>query len=230
MAGSSFSDYVMNDLLSGFRGVRSRKMFGGYGIFKGGAMFALIAEEELYYKVGDLNRRDFEKMGSEPFRYVSRGKSVALSYWKLPAEVMDDLEALTEWTEKAIRVVLSSRIASGRNSLQKCLPCEGAAKPLGQKEIKSHLASVSKRWKYAPKDRAIRAELKTKGFMEAVRVIQKIAGIAERENHHPDLHLTGYKHLTIVLNTHAIGGLSINDFILAAKIDKLMDNKHDPNP
>ena len=83
-------------------------MFGGYGIFKGDVMFALIAEDELYYKVGDLNRRDFEEKGSEPFRYTSKGKSVTLSYWKLPSEVMDDFQELEGWTKKAIRVALSA--------------------------------------------------------------------------------------------------------------------------
>ena len=103
---------MVNDLLSGFDGVRSRRMFGGYGIFQGDTMFGLIAEDELYYKVSDLNRRDFEKRGSKPFRYTSRGKSVALSYWKLPSEVMDDLQELEEWTKKAIRVSLSAGHAS----------------------------------------------------------------------------------------------------------------------
>jgi 4a-hydroxytetrahydrobiopterin dehydratase len=46
--------------------------------------------------------------------------------------------------------------------------------------------------------------------------------LAEAEAHHPDLHITGYRHLTIELSTHAIGGLSENDFILAAKIDELL--------
>ncbi len=58
-------------------------------------------------------------------------------------------------------------------------------------------------------------------FLDAVALIQKIASIAEAEDHHPDLHLTNYKKLTIELSTHAIGGLSENDFILAAKIDQL---------
>ena len=68
----------------------------------------------------------------------------------------------------------------------------------------------------------IRKTLTCKDFMDAVATIQKIAPIAEAEDHHPDLHLTGYRKLTIELSTHSIGGLSENDFIVAAKIDQLL--------
>jgi 4a-hydroxytetrahydrobiopterin dehydratase len=70
--------------------------------------------------------------------------------------------------------------------------------------------------------KAIRKTVKCKDFMDAVGLIQRIAPVAEAEDHHPDLHLTGYRRLTIELSTHAIGGLSENDFILAAKIDQLL--------
>ena len=108
MKKSSFVDYVTGDLLGGVSGVRSRAMFGGYGIYKGDTIFGIIVEDELYFKVGDLNRKDYEKARSEPFVYTAKGsKRVAMSYWKLPAEVMDDSQTLTEWTEKAIRVAFS---------------------------------------------------------------------------------------------------------------------------
>ena len=68
---------------------------------------------------------------------------------------------------------------------------------------------------------AIQKVVKCKDFSDAVALIQKIAPIANAEDHHPDLHLTNYRRLTIELSTHAIGGLSENDFILAAKIDQL---------
>lgn len=68
----------------------------------------------------------------------------------------------------------------------------------------------------------IRKTVTCKHFLEAVGLIQKIAPIAEADDHHPDLHLTGYKRLTIELSTHAIGGLSENDFILAAKINEIL--------
>ena len=99
---------MVNDLLSGFEGVRARAMFGGHGIYKDDTMFAIIVDDELYYKVGDSNRRDFEKLGSEPFTYKAknRKKPVTMSYWKLPVEDMDDLQILEEWTDKAMQVAI----------------------------------------------------------------------------------------------------------------------------
>ena len=68
---------------------------------------------------------------------------------------------------------------------------------------------------------ALRQEFLMKDFLAAVRFMQAIAQVAETEDHHPDIHLTGYRRLSIELSTHSIGGLSENDFILAAKIDAL---------
>ena len=61
---------------------------------------------------------------------------------------------------------------------------------------------------------------KFKGFMPGVDLVNRIAEIAEKEGHHPDLHLS-YGHLKVDLTTHAAGGLTDNDFILAAKIDRI---------
>jgi 4a-hydroxytetrahydrobiopterin dehydratase len=60
-----------------------------------------------------------------------------------------------------------------------------------------------------------------KNFLAAIKFIIKVAQVAEANNHHPDLHLTGYRNLRINLSTHAISGLSENDFILAANINQL---------
>ena len=106
---STFATYVVNDLLADVDGVRARAMFGGYGIYKNDTMFAIVVDDELYYKVDDSNRPDFESYGSEPFRYTSKGrKPVTMSYWKLHAEIIDDRELLLEWTEKAIRVAVTA--------------------------------------------------------------------------------------------------------------------------
>jgi 4a-hydroxytetrahydrobiopterin dehydratase len=60
-----------------------------------------------------------------------------------------------------------------------------------------------------------------KNFMAGIDLVNKIASLAEEESHHPDIHITGYRNLRIELWTHAIGGVSMNDVILAAKIDGL---------
>ena len=105
-------------------------------------------------------------------------------------------------------------------SKKKCVPCEGGVPKLGRRETQQYLASLPS-WKRSENGNSIQSEYNMKSFMAAVDFINEIAQVAESENHHPDLHLTGYRKLVIELSTHAIGGLSENDFILAAKIDQL---------
>lgn len=111
-------------------------------------------------------------------------------------------------------------LTSGQLVAKKCEPCEGKMKPFTKEQAAEYLEQVPG-WKTADDTRSISREYVMKNFMAAVRFTEKIAEVAEQENHHPDLHLTGYRNLSIVLSTHAIGGLSENDFILAAKIDQL---------
>lgn len=103
---------------------------------------------------------------------------------------------------------------------KKCAPCEGVDKPLTSQEINEKLKLVSG-WKNSSNDKVISREWTTKNFMAAIEFINKIAQLAEAEGHHPDIHLSQYRRLRIDLSTHAIGGLSENDFILAAKINEL---------
>ena len=103
---------------------------------------------------------------------------------------------------------------------RKCRPCEGGVEPLPLSAAQALLADLQG-WQVV-EGKAIRKTVTCKDFLGAVALIQRIAPIAEADDHHPDLHLTGYRRLTIELSTHAIGGLSENDFILAAKIDQLL--------
>ena len=77
-------------------------------------------------------------------------------------------------------------------------------------------------WKYSVRDKAIWAEFKCKDFMEAVRLITRIAKLAEKMDHHPDLHLTGYRKLKVVLTTHSEGRVTAKDMRLAALINKAL--------
>ena len=101
-----------------------------------------------------------------------------------------------------------------------CVPCEGGVPVLGPAEIQRNLANLPD-WELTSDGKAIRRVVQTKNFLAAMDYFHRIATIAEDEQHHPDLHLTAYRKVTIELTTHAIGGLSDNDFILAAKIDRL---------
>ena len=102
---------------------------------------------------------------------------------------------------------------------KKCVPCEGGVPKLNRQEIDRLLANLPG-WKLAGEDR-IRREWVAKNFMAALDFFNRVAQLAEDEGHHPDLHLVSYRNVAIEIWTHAIGGLSENDFILAAKIDEL---------
>ncbi len=103
---------------------------------------------------------------------------------------------------------------------KKCKPCEGGVPPVSQAEAK-RLLKVLPDWKLTADGKAIRREWRVKDFVTAIDFFQRVAEVAEAEDHHPDLHLTGYRNAAIELSTHALDGLSENDFILAAKIDRL---------
>jgi 4a-hydroxytetrahydrobiopterin dehydratase len=103
---------------------------------------------------------------------------------------------------------------------KKCLPCEGGVKPYSPDEAKSQLQKLPG-WRLTHDGQRIRKDWKVKDFLAGIEFFNRCAEIAEQEGHHPDLHIEGYRNLSVELWTHAIGGLSENDFILAAKVDRL---------
>lgn len=108
-----------------------------------------------------------------------------------------------------------------------CLPCEGFGKPLTRNDAGGLLRQVPG-WELSADGKSILRRLQMKNFLAAIHLFQRIAQIAEGENHHPDLHLTGYRTVTLELSTHSLGGLTENDFIVAAKINELpLDLKQD---
>ena len=105
-------------------------------------------------------------------------------------------------------------------SQKKCQPCEGMEKALSRQEAAAHLPEVPE-WLMNSDGTGISREYVMRNFPAAIHFINQVADIAEKENHHPDIHLTGYRRLRIDLSTHAVKGLSENDFIVAAKINLL---------
>ena len=103
---------------------------------------------------------------------------------------------------------------------KKCVPCEGGVPPVPRAEAERLLEHLPG-WQLTSDGIRIRREWVVKNFMAAMDFFQRVAQLAEAEGHHPDLHLVGYRNIAIELWTHAIGGLSENDFIVAAKIDQL---------
>ncbi len=104
---------------------------------------------------------------------------------------------------------------------KKCLPCEGGVEACTLEHSRNQLALLPN-WHLSLDGKWIHRKLVFKNFVQAVSCINKIAELAESEAHHPDLHLTGYRNLEIAISTHAIDGLSENDFILASKIDSIV--------
>ena len=98
-----------------------------------------------------------------------------------------------------------------------CKSCEGGSLPLGLNQVQALLSSVPG-WSLADDSDSIRKEYKFKNFKEVIAFFNKIAGVSEKENHHPDLKIS-YNRVNVELSTHAVKGLSENDFILAAKFD-----------
>jgi len=102
----------------------------------------------------------------------------------------------------------------------KCLPCEGGVEPLAAARAKELIAQLHADWDLATDARSIRREFKFKDFYRTMSFVNALAHIANLEDHHPDLEV-GYGYCRATFTTHAIKGLSENDFICAAKIDLL---------
>jgi DNA transformation protein and related proteins len=99
---SEFVDYLVEQLAT-LGDVTAKSMFGGWGIFRDGRMFALVASDTLYFKVDDESRADFEREKLRPFRYERRDQGEAtLPYYEAPAAALDDRELLCTWARKGI--------------------------------------------------------------------------------------------------------------------------------
>ena len=103
---------------------------------------------------------------------------------------------------------------------RKCRPCEGGIEKLSPEEAAENLHSLTD-WRISQDGLRLEKEWLVKNFKAGIDFISRVAEIAESEGHHPEIHLTGFRHVWIEIWTHAVGGLTENDFILAAKIDLL---------
>ena len=115
-----FRDYLL-DQLAPMGPVRARRMFGGGGLFLDDMMFALVVDDVLYFKVDDGNRAPYETADMKPFTYKSRARTVALSYFEVPPELIEDAEDLTVWA----RAAWDAALRSGTKKKRK----KGAAAP-----------------------------------------------------------------------------------------------------
>lgn len=105
-------------------------------------------------------------------------------------------------------------------STKKCEPCEGGIAPLNRSQFEVYLDHV-KNWTFTDNDIMMEREYTFKDFKEALNFVNRVGDIVEEEGHHPNINLHSWNKVKMTLYTHAIGGLSINDFVVAVKIDQL---------
>jgi DNA transformation protein len=110
----SFRTFVLEQLGRAVPQVRARSMFGGVGIYSGELFFALIANDTLYLKVDDSNRPDFEARGMGPFLPYGDERD-KMQYYEVPADLVDDPNALRPWAEKSIAVAARKKSKKTRN-------------------------------------------------------------------------------------------------------------------
>ncbi|MCR4330612.1 MAG: TfoX/Sxy family protein [Patescibacteria group bacterium] len=107
-----FRDYILYDVFEGIPNISSQGMFGGFGIYKSGFIFAIItSESELYFKVDEALKEKFQKYESRPFIYAGNKnrEPVEMPYWSLPEEIMENKDLLTLWIEDSVEVSRRSK-------------------------------------------------------------------------------------------------------------------------
>ncbi|MDP1659435.1 MAG: TfoX/Sxy family protein [Methylotenera sp.] len=107
-AQSEYVSFVIEQMSFVHR-LRVRGMFGGYGIFQDDCMFALIIEDQLYFKADTMTRAEFEAKGLSPFTYTARGKLVEVNYFEAPPEVFDEMDEMQNWVHKALTVAMKAK-------------------------------------------------------------------------------------------------------------------------
>ena len=100
-----------------------------------------------------------------------------------------------------------------------CVPCQGGIPPLNKKQIESFQDHIHKDW-VVNLDKELEKTYEFKKYSEAIQFVNSVADLAEKQGHHPYIHIN-YKKVVVIVFTHKIGGLHENDFLMANKIDKL---------
>lgn len=150
-----FIDYVM-ELLGPFGTVRTRRMFGGYGVYLDGLMFAIVSQDTLYLKADEMNRVEFEQAGCESFGYARKGKRATLNFFRTPEEAMESPELMLPWARTAyaaaLRTNAKKQAAGQARAAAKIAPRKAAknappAKPAGAKAVRRKPSRPAKQLK-----------------------------------------------------------------------------------
>lgn len=105
------SEFVqnLNDVFALFGVIEAKRMFGGYGVYHAGFMFALVADDVLYLKADKVSAGSFVELGLQPFEYVKSGKKMQMSYYSAPEEIFDNPAEAKEWADCAYAAALRAR-------------------------------------------------------------------------------------------------------------------------
>lgn len=109
MSRATFVEFVL-EVLSAWRPVIARRMFGGHGLYHAGLMFGLVSDGTIYLKVDEESRGLFEAAGLSPFVYEAKGRRVALSYHRAPDAMLDEPELAREWAERGWQAALRAHL------------------------------------------------------------------------------------------------------------------------
>ena len=120
------------ELLAPLGRVRTRRMFGGHGLYIDDLFVALIAFDRLYLKASATTRADFEAAGCSPFEYQRQGRTTALGYWTAPPDAMDSPDAMRPWGRRAIQAALAARSAA-RSIKPRAARAAAAARPVARR-------------------------------------------------------------------------------------------------
>jgi DNA transformation protein len=120
-ASNDYLQYVLEQLAD-LSDVTSRRMFGAFGLYRDGVFFGLISDDTLYFKVGDATRDDYESRGMGRFKPYRDRPGLSMSYYEVPADVLEDVEALVAWAKRAVTVAAQApkpvRPARGRKRVR----------------------------------------------------------------------------------------------------------------
>jgi DNA transformation protein len=106
-----YLEYVLEQL-GGLRGLASRRMFGGAGLYQEEQFFALVFDDTLYFKVNDTNRGDYEARGMNRFRPYKDKPHLSFTYYEVPAEVLEDREELVAWARRSVEAAAADKVAN----------------------------------------------------------------------------------------------------------------------
>lgn len=145
------AEYIV-DQLRDWAPVAVRRLFGGWGIYRGPVMFGLLVRDAIYFRVDDTNRPDYEAAATKPFLHTARkragaaasgakpftytmpnGKTIEMAYYEVPADILEDVEALGQWAAKAETAAMRTKVGKTKAKSKAKKPAPKPAKKRGGK-------------------------------------------------------------------------------------------------